>query len=126
MTHQRDGALRTQIRPARPFEAVGDLCVGENIPRARPYLKILGTRSMARLIMEDGEERTEGIFYSAIAYENLCQKPPKPPYPELCTRPISRPIVYPDTSRYKYLRHGPYSRRTDQILSTIVTPGCDC
>ena len=34
------------------------------------------------------------MFYSAIAYENLCQKP----LPELCTRPISRPIVYPDTS----------------------------
>jgi hypothetical protein len=24
---------------------------------------------------------------------------PKPPLPELCTRPISRPIVYPDTNR---------------------------
>src|SRR5947207_14668314 len=49
--------------------------------------------------MGDDEERTEGIFYSAIAYEKLWRKP-KPPLPELCTRPISRSIVYPDTSRY--------------------------
>jgi hypothetical protein len=40
--------------------------------------------------MEYGEERTEGIFHSAIADE--------PPRTELCTLPISRPIVYPDTS----------------------------
>jgi len=38
------------------------ICVWENIPRARPYLKILGARSTARLIMEDGEERAEGII----------------------------------------------------------------
>jgi hypothetical protein len=56
------------------FEAAGDLCVGKIIPRVRPYLKILGARSTARLIMEDGEERTEGTFYSAIACERLCQK----------------------------------------------------
>jgi hypothetical protein len=47
--------------------------------------------------MGDDEERTEGIFYSVIAYEMLRQKPNKPPLPELCTLPISRPIVYPDT-----------------------------
>jgi hypothetical protein len=44
----------------------------KEIPRARPYLKILGAGSTARSIMEDGEEQTEGIFYSAIAYEKLC------------------------------------------------------
>ena len=48
---------------------------------------------MAKLIMEDGEERTEGIFYSTIAYEKLGQKP------EFCTRLISRPIVFLVTSR---------------------------
>jgi hypothetical protein len=53
----------------------------------------LALRSLFRAVMGDDEERTEGIFYSAIAYEKLCQKP-KPPLPELCTRPISRPIVY--------------------------------
>jgi hypothetical protein len=39
----------------------------------------------------------QGISYSAVAYEKLYQKP-QAPLPELCTRPISRPIVYPDTS----------------------------
>ena len=29
--------------------------------------------------MEDGQERTEGIFYSAIAYEKLCQSPKPAP-----------------------------------------------
>ena len=51
------------------------ICCGKNIPRARLYLKILGARPTVRLIMEDGEEWTEGTFYSAIAYEKLCQKP---------------------------------------------------
>jgi hypothetical protein len=47
--------------------------------------------------MDDGEARTEGIFYSAIAYEK--------PMPEALSRPYSncvpgryaRLIVYPDT-----------------------------
>jgi len=39
----------------------------------------------ARAVMGDDEERTESIFYSAIAYEKLCQKPSR-----LLTR-----IVYP-------------------------------
>ena len=38
-------------------------------------IKAFGARSTVRLIMEDGEEWTEGTFYSAIAYEKLCQKP---------------------------------------------------
>jgi hypothetical protein len=37
---------------------------------------------------------------------------PKPPLPELCPRPISRPIVSPDTSRDRYhqtpLAHATY------------------
>jgi len=36
-----------------------------------------------RVVMGDGEERTEGIFCSVIVYEKLCRKP-KPPQPELC------------------------------------------
>lgn len=71
----------------------------KNIPRARRYLKIPRVRSIARLIMDDGEARTEGIFYSAIAYEKPMPESSKPPLLELCTRPIRRLIVYPDTSR---------------------------
>ena len=71
----------------------------KNIPRARRYLKIPRVRSIARLIMDDSEAKTEGIFYSAIAYEK--------PMPEALSRPYSncvpgryaRLIEYPDTSR---------------------------
>jgi hypothetical protein len=66
------------------FEAAGDLC-GKNISGIRPYLKILRARSTARLIMEDGEEQTEGIFYGAIATKS---------YARTLRPPIPR-IVYP-------------------------------
>jgi hypothetical protein len=49
--------------------------------------------------MEDGEEQTEGVFYGAIATKSYARTLGRP-YLELCTRPISRPIVYPDTSRF--------------------------
>jgi hypothetical protein len=41
--------------------------------------------------MEDGEERTEGIFYSAIAYEKLrYARGPKPP-PTQIVYPANKP-----------------------------------
>jgi len=71
---------------------------GKNGPKAELYLKILGARLTERLIIEGCEERTEGIFYSAIAYENAMPEAPSRPLPELYAWPMSRPIVYLDTS----------------------------
>jgi hypothetical protein len=51
---------------------------GKNISRARPYLRILGVRSTARLTIVDGPMAKSGqkaYFYSAIVYEKLCRKP---------------------------------------------------
>jgi hypothetical protein len=56
------------------FEATSDLCVGK-IYLGRTLSQDSRGRVGGKLIMEDGEERTESIFYSAIAYEKLCQKP---------------------------------------------------
>jgi hypothetical protein len=78
------------------------ICLWEKYTRARPYLKNLRARSTARLTVKDGEERTEGIFYSAIALLKCMPEALSHPLPELCTRPISRPIVYPDTFRISW------------------------
>jgi hypothetical protein len=56
------------------FDITGDLYAG----KIRPYLKILGVRSTARLTTEDGPMVKSGQkahSYSAIVYEKLYQKP---------------------------------------------------
>jgi hypothetical protein len=56
------------------FEAASDLCAGK-IYLGRTLSQDSRGKVGDKLLMEDGEERTEGISYSAIAYEKLCQKP---------------------------------------------------
>jgi hypothetical protein len=89
-----------RLGPPGHFDIIGDLYTGKNIPRTRPYLKILGVRSTARPTIEDGPVVKSGQkahFCNAIVYESYAGSP-KPPPPELCPRPISRPIASPDTS----------------------------
>jgi hypothetical protein len=82
------------------FDVTGDLC-GENIPWVRLYLKVLGVRSTARLTIEDGPmvKNCQKAYSTVRLYMKSYARSPKPPLPELCPRPISRPIVSPDTSR---------------------------
>jgi hypothetical protein len=42
---------------------------------------------------------------------------PQPPLPELCPRPISRPIVYPDTSRI----YPPRRQKNDSSMLAVWT-----
>ena len=66
---------------ANPYLAifgVGINDVNRNIPRVRPYLKILGVRSTARLTIEDGPMVKSGQkahFCNAIVYESYAGSP---------------------------------------------------
>ena len=64
--------------------------------RTKPYLNNLGNDGGevdGTAVMEGGQA-TVGIPYITLSSKEHTR------LPELCTRPISRPTVYPDTSRW--------------------------